>query len=145
MKSFVSLQNRTKASRKYTTTTTKIVHEYDEKHPLISIEERSKANPDKPFRSLVLTSPYEHIIIDENDDSTKKGKRLQISKGDNTFVDVRITDPIIEMGEQRQQNLELYENLTVSKTIDVLQSMGISLYGEDDSDDEGNDNEEQEH
>jgi ethanolamine utilization protein EutA (predicted chaperonin) len=55
MKSFVSLQNRTKASLKYktttttTTTTTKIVHEYDEKHPLISIEERSKANPYRPF------------------------------------------------------------------------------------------------
>jgi hypothetical protein len=63
--------------------------------------------------------------------------------GDNAFVDVRITDPIIEMEEQRQQNPELYENLTVTKTIEVLQSMGISLYGEDDSsDDEGNTSEE---
>jgi hypothetical protein len=115
-------------------TNSRVVNEYTDTEPLISVEMRSRADRYPPFSPLILTSPFISFITDAMKPTLKdnlrqaKGKVVEARCSNGTIVTVALVDVLEEFEQQKQKHpaFASARKLTVQRTWNVLNSMGVN-------------------
>lgn len=107
----------------------RLVHIYNEHHPLIPIEELSKAEPFPPFKPLILTSPYVRSVQEDtagmSDLQQEKGKTVQVVQNNGTVFTVLLADIHEEIQRSKQTHVAFATDLSVQGSWNALKAMGV--------------------
>jgi hypothetical protein len=109
----------------------RVVNEYTNENPLISVEDRSQANPFPPAEPLILTSPFVKSVTSSKpmmqNLQQAKDKVVPATFPNGTVVNVGLVDIWTEIEQQKKSHPAFASgiNLTVEGTFNVLRDMGV--------------------